>query len=219
MAKSFKPEITNKEQILGDVRNANLEKLEAKFQDIDQRTDTWIPIKEEDGTSITFVQNLQNHGGIFIYLENRDEFADCIRQLAPENGWEPLWCTSPIMQRFLAKHGIDYSETPIEGQKINSITDCECLVAQTGSIVLSETQAGSRQAYSTPDILLVVAMTGQIVGGLKDAFNLIKDKYQDYMPAQLTIVSGPSRTTDIEQSPVMGVSGARQVAVFLIEEE
>ena len=46
---------TFKEQILAKVRNALIEKPEAMFQDIDQRTETWVPIKEEDGTAITFV--------------------------------------------------------------------------------------------------------------------------------------------------------------------
>ena len=39
MARDFKREITNKEQILGDVRNAIIEKQEALIKDVDQRTD------------------------------------------------------------------------------------------------------------------------------------------------------------------------------------
>ena len=76
---------TFKEQMLAKVRNALIERQEALFKDIDQRTETWIPIKEEDGTAITFVQNFKEHGGIFIYLESEAEFAECLRQLVPEN--------------------------------------------------------------------------------------------------------------------------------------
>ena len=46
---------TFKEQMLAKVRNALIERQEALFKDIDQRTETWVPIKEEDGTAITFV--------------------------------------------------------------------------------------------------------------------------------------------------------------------
>ena len=74
---------TNKEQILAKLRNAIIEKPEAMFEDIDLRTDTWKPIKEEDGNAITFVQNFKELGGIFIYLENETEFGDCMKQLAP----------------------------------------------------------------------------------------------------------------------------------------
>ena len=92
---------TFKEQMLAKVRNALIERQEALFKDIDQRTETWIPIKEEDGTAITFVQNFKEHGGIFIYLESEAEFAECIKQLAPENGWALLKsCASTTWTRL-----------------------------------------------------------------------------------------------------------------------
>ena len=214
-------DITFKEQILAKMRNALIEKPEAMFKDIDQRSETWVPISEEDGTAITFAQNFKEIGGIFIYLEDENEFADCIRQLAPENGWEPLWCTSPAMQALLTRHGIAYTES-IERepkQKLVSLTDCECLVAQTGSILLSDKLSRTRKAYALPDILLVFATTDQIAGGLKEAFRFVRKHHGNKMPSQLTFVTGPSRTTDIEQTLVIGANGVRQVAVFLVDTE
>ena len=193
---------TFKEQMLAKVRNALIERQEALFKDIDQRTETWIPIKEEDGTAITFVQNFKEHGGIFI----------C---------WEPLWCTSPEMQRLLGKYGIPYTDSKVREpkQKLVSLTGCECLVAQTGSIVLSDAMTLTREAYALPDILLVYATTDQIVPGMRTAFQTVKRKYAKNKPSQLTFITGPSRSTDIEQTLVIGANGIRQVAVFLIDEE
>ena len=124
---------TNKEQILAKLRNALIEKPEAQFEDIDLRTDTWKPISEEDGTAITFVQHFKELGGIFIYLESEAEFGECIKQLAPQNNWEPLWCTSHKMQELLEKYGVNYSDTPTKDskQRIVSITDCDYLIAHT----------------------------------------------------------------------------------------
>lgn len=217
--KAENEDITYKEQILAKVRNALIEKQEALFKDIDKRTETWVPIKEEDGTAITFVQNFKEHGGIFIYLESENEFADCLKQLAPENGWEPLWCTSPAMQQMLSRYDIPFTTSPERqpNQKLVSLTDCECLVAQTGSIVLSDTLTQSRQAYSISDVLLVFATTEQIVNGLKDVFVMLKKKYPVGKPSQITVVTGPSRTTDIEQTVIIGANGVRQVAVFLVD--
>ena len=211
-------DITFKEQILAKVRNALIEKPEAMFKDIDQRTETWVPISEEDGTAVTFAQNFKELGGIFIYLESEDEFAECLRQLAPENGWEPLWCTSPAMQALFQRYGIAYTESREREpkQKLVAMTDCECLVAKTGSILLSDALTHSREAYALPDILLVFATTEQIVGGLKEAFRYVK-KHKGEKPSQLTFITGPSRTTDIEQTLVIGANGIRQVAVFLVD--
>lgn len=219
--KTDNEDITFKEQILAKVRNALIEKPEAMFKDIDRRTETWVPISEEDGTAITFAQNFKEVGGIFIYLESEAEFAECIRQLAPENGWEPLWCTSPAMQNLLKRCGIAYTETSEREpkQKLVSLTDCECLVAQTGSILLSDKLSGSRQVYALPDVLLVFATTDQIAGGVKEAFRYVRKRHGSKMPSQLTFVTGPSRTTDIEQTLVIGANGIRQVAVFLVDAE
>lgn len=219
--KTDNEDITYKEQILAKVRNALVEKNEALFKDIDQRTETWVPISEEDGTAITFAQNFKDIGGIFIYLEDENEFASCLRQLAPENGWEPLWCTSPAMQALLDRQGIPYTQSSEREpkQKLVSLVDCECLVAQTGSILLSDKMAGSRQAYALPDVLLVFATTDQISGGVKEAFRYVRKRHGSNMPSQLTFVTGPSRTSDIEQTLVIGANGIRQVAVFLVDAE
>ena len=212
---------TYKEQILAKVRNALLEKQEALFKDVDKHTETWAPIKEEDSTAVTFAQNFTDNSGIFIYLESEREFADCIKQLAPENGWEPLWCTSPVMRAMLDKYGIPYSTSPERepNQKLVSLTECECLIAKTGSILLSDALTKTREAYALADILLVFATTEQIVGGLKDAFLTVEKKYKGNKPSQLSIITGPSRCSDIEQTLVIGANGVRQVAVFLVDEE
>lgn len=214
-------DVSFKEQILAKVRNALIEKPEAMFMDIDQRSETWVPISEDDGTAITFAQNFKDLGGIFIYLESKNEFAECLRQLAPENGWEPVWCTSPAMQALLKRYGIDYTEASEREpkQKLVSLTDCECLVAQTGSVLLSDDLSGSRLSYALPDVLLVFATTDQIVGGVKEAFRYVRNHHGNKMPSQLTFVTGPSRTTDIEQTLVIGANGIRQVAVFLVDAE
>lgn len=211
---------TKKEQILAKVRNAIIEKPEAMFKDIDLQTDTWKPIKEEDGNAITFVQKFKDMGGIFVYLESEAEFGDCMRQLAPQNGWEPLWCTSPVMQGLLNKYGLKYSPAPQreEHKRLVSITDCEYLIAQTGSIILSDANTLSRKSYTEPDVLLVLAHTHQIVGGLKEAMRLLKEKQPERHASQITILTGMTRTYDIEQNTVLGVHGPRQIAVFLIDE-
>ena len=210
---------TNKEQILSKLRNALIEKPEAMFEDIDLRTDTWIPIKEEDGNAITFVQKFKEMGGIFIYLESEDEFGECLRQLAPQNGWEPLWCTSGKMQELLEKYGVSYSNVPIREnkQKIVSIISCDYLIAQTGSIVISDNNTESRKSYAEPDVLLVMAHTDQIVGGLKDALKSQKEHMNSHGATQSVIITGPTRSYDIEQEMVQGVFGPRQIAVFLID--
>ncbi len=211
---------TNKEQILAKIRNAIIEKPEAMFKDIDLRTDTWKPIKEEDGNAITFVQKFKDMGGIFIYLESEAELGECLRQLAPQNGWEPLWCTHDPLKEILDRYGIQHTDQRQreEGKKLVSFLRCDYLVAQTGSIILSDEGLLTRKAYTEADVLLVLAHTDQIVSGLKDALHELKDQFGTHQTSQAIIMTGMTRTYDIEQSVVQGVHGPRQIAVFLIDD-
>lgn len=218
--RSFDKGTTNKEQILALLRNAVIEKSEALFKDIDLRTDTWNPIKEEDGNAITFVQKFKNMGGIFIYLENEAELGDCLKQLAPQNGWGSLWCPGTEMQTLLEKYGVSYvSEEPDRKDypKIACIVPCDFLIAQTGSIIINDSRAGSRKAYTEADILLVLAKTDQIVGGLKEALQRLHEQPGHALSGQTVIITGTSYSYDIEQELVSGVFGARQIAVFLVD--
>ena len=211
---------TNKEQILAKLRNAVMEKPEAMFVDIDLQSDTWNPIKEEDGNAITFVQNFKDMGGIFIYLENESELGECLRQLAPQNDWDPLWCTSADLQATLEEHGLSFCTDPDTSnrKKLVSIIPSDYLIAQTGSIVVTDGKVGSRKAYTECDVLLVVAHTNQIVGSLKEALQQLKVRLGSEAITQAVVITGLTQTYDIEQEMVRGVFGARQIAVFLVDD-
>jgi L-lactate dehydrogenase complex protein LldG len=212
---------TNKEQILALLRNAVIEKPEAMFKDIDLQTDTWKPIREEDGNAITFVQRFKDMGGIFIYLENEAELGECLKQLAPQNGWGALWCASPEMQALLEKYGVSYvvdEPNRNDHPKIASIIPCDYLIAQTGSIIVTDGKAGARKAYTDPDILLVMARADQIVVGLKEAMQNLNKHLGDSGTSQAVILTGTTRSYDIEQEIVQSVFGPRQIAVFLVDE-
>ena len=54
---------------------------------------------------------------------------------------------------------------------------------------------------------------------MRTAFQTVKRKYAKNKPSQMAVITGPSRSTDIEQTLVIGANGIRQVAVFLVDEE
>ena len=213
-------ETTNKEQILTKIRNAVFEKQEALFKDIDLRTDTRVPINEEDGEAVTFVKNFQDNGGIFMYLETETDFAACLTQLCAENSWSPLWCGSPAVQETLNRYNIIFTTDSQREpkQQLVSITDCDYLIAQTGSIVITDRLTLDSRYLTAPDVHIVMARMSQITPNLKVALSKIKEKYAGSRLGQISIISGLSRTYDIEQTEVRGVFGPKQVAVFLVED-
>jgi len=98
-----------------------------------------------------------------------------------------------------------------------SITGCECLVARTGSIVLSAAQTDGRTASVYAPIHVCVAFTSQLVYDIGDAFQQIKNRHGDRFPSVVSFATGPSRTADIEKTLVVGVHGPKEVYLLLVE--
>lgn len=213
-------ERTNKEQILAKVREAVMAKDENKFSDVNMQTDTWTPFKEEDGADFTFVERFKENGGIFVYFESKEDFIEAMKQYIVENQWEPLCSTSHKMEEIFKDSGIELSKDFLSNRKkVVSITNCECLIAHTGSVVITDSFAGSRAAYSYADTLLIYASPNQIVAGMKDAIKVLKEKYGSSKPSETVIISGPSRSIEIDNQLVIGAQGIKQIALFLVEEE
>ncbi|MBR6439114.1 MAG: LUD domain-containing protein [Bacteroidales bacterium] len=213
-------ERTNKEQILAKVREAVMAKDENLFKDVNMQVDTWTPFKEEDGAEFTFVERFKENGGIFIYFESKEDFIEAMKQYIVENQWEPLCSTSMKMEAVFKGSGIELNRNyTTKRKKTVSITDCECLIAHTGSVVVTDTCAGSMAAYSNADTLLVYASPSQIVASMKDAIKILKEKYHNKKPTETVIISGPTRSTEIDNQLVIGAQGIKQIALFLVEEE
>lgn len=64
---------------------------------------------------------------------------------------------------------------------------------------------------------IVIAFVNQLVFDIKDALQKLKDKYGNELPSMISFQTGPSRTSDIEKTSVIGVHGPKEVYVFLIE--
>lgn len=84
-------------------------------------------------------------------------------------------------------------------------------IAVTGTIVLSGRADEGRRAISlVPDLLVVVLRPDQVVETVPEGLRLLSPT------APLTMISGPSATSDIELSRVEGVHGPRSLHVLIV---
>ncbi len=94
------------------------------------------------------------------------------------------------------------------------LTVADFLIARTGSVVLNAASAGGRRLSVLSPLHIVLATAGQVVASLDEAFAQSKNAATSYM----TIISGPSRTSDIEKILVLGAHGPKRLAVIVIEQ-
>jgi len=96
------------------------------------------------------------------------------------------------------------------------ISGCDCLVAQTGGIMVTAASAGGRALSVLPPHHVVIASRSQIVGDLSDAFARLR-KSGAGIPAFVSFITGPSRTGDIERILVLGAHGPKRLTVLLLD--
>jgi L-lactate dehydrogenase complex protein LldG len=97
-----------------------------------------------------------------------------------------------------------------------AMTECEALVAQTGSVLVSSAAAGGRALSVLPPHHLVLARRSQMVANLSAALQRVRSKYHDEWPSFLSFITGPSRTGDIERILVLGAHGPRKLTILLL---
>lgn len=96
-----------------------------------------------------------------------------------------------------------------------SVSGCALAIAETGTIVLDGGEGQGRRALTlVPDHLVVVVGAAQIVATVPEAMRALGPAVRAG-PHALTLVSGPSATSDIELSRVEGVHGPRRLDVVV----
>lgn len=94
------------------------------------------------------------------------------------------------------------------------VTDVYRAVAETGSLVMRASADHGRALSLVPPLHVAIVEPKNCVGDLIDLFELIA---KDGTGSATTIISGPSKTADIEMNLVTGVHGPGVVQVFLLK--
>jgi L-lactate dehydrogenase complex protein LldG len=85
-------------------------------------------------------------------------------------------------------------------------------LADTGSVVLAAAPDEPRARSLLPEVHVTLLREDLILPGLDELFAALGDD----LPSALAIVTGPSRSADIEQKLAVGVHGPREVHVVLL---
>lgn len=213
---SIKETIT-KEKILTSIRNALISKSENPFDRIN--FDEAVYKDLEDEQEVVFASKLLDNNGKFVFCENNDTAFEILKALMKEKGWDSIFTPDEQLINLLKPSGINLvSDERRFPEVIAGITRCEFLVARFGSVIISSALSAGRRMFVFPESHIVFAYASQVVTELKDALKALKEKYADSFPSQVTVITGPSRTADIEKTLVMGAHGPKELYVFMIDD-
>ncbi|MGC4037974.1 MAG: lactate utilization protein [Chitinophagaceae bacterium] len=205
---------SSKENILKKIRQALSQSTPLPFPQSEGSNSVYHPLQQEP--EVEFAEQFTKLQGKFIYCLNQQELAFQLNSLVKKQGWNKIYCRERRLLGLTGDQLTDKLTDDLANCDI-SITGCEALVARTGSIVMSASQESGRTTSVYAPIHICIAFTNQLVYDVKDALQLVKEKYGVGLPSMITFATGPSRTADIEKTLVVGVHGPKEVFVFLVD--
>jgi len=170
-----------------------------------------------------FAQNAKELAAEFHLVETPEELHAQLAELAQREGWKRVAShagelTAAACKAFglpvtLTDGGYDVADLEASDA---GITECEALVAQTGSVLVTSRACGGRGLSVLPPHHVVLARRSQLVADLTAAFALLEARYAPSYPSMISFISGPSRTGDIERILVLGAHGPKKLTIFCL---
>jgi len=111
--------------------------------------------------------------------------------------------------------GLAIESRPTSGHDRLAITGAFCAIAETGTLVLTTSADTPTASALLPDTHIAVVRADRVVSGMEEAFALVRSA-SGGMPRAMNMISGPSRTGDIEQTIVLGAHGPFRVHLLLL---
>jgi L-lactate dehydrogenase complex protein LldG len=185
----------------------NLVPARAAALDPAARADLFVAMAEEVQTSVARVaSDADIPAEVARYLAAENLPAELV--VAPDPGLDAIpWDQRPLLQirRGRAEHGDAVSLTP-----------CLAAVAETGTLLLVSGADTPTTLNFLPDTHIVVLHAGQVVASYEDGWDLVREQRE--WPRTVNLITGPSRTGDIEQRIQLGAHGPRRLHVVLVED-
>src|SRR5579863_754774 len=145
--------------------------------------------------------------------------AEVARYLAAENLPAEL-----VMAPDSSLDGIPWDARPLlsirrgraEAGDAVSLTPCLAAIAETGTLLLASGAETPTTLNFLPDTHIVVVRAGQVVASYEDGWDLVRAR--ETWPRTINLITGPSRTGDIEQRIQLVAHGPRRLHIVLVEE-
>ena len=117
-----------------------------------------------------------------------------------------------------AATALDVSSGPSDGSDLNGLSRAFAAVAETGTLALVSGPDNPTTLNFLPDNHVVVVAAGDVAGDIETVLARLRERYgKGVMPRTLNLVTGPSRSADIEQTLILGAHGPRRLHVVVVE--
>lgn len=96
-----------------------------------------------------------------------------------------------------------------------SLTTTRCGIAETGTLVLWPDKDEPRMMSLVPPCHIAILSIDRLYNTFDEVVE--KEKWREGMPTNALLISGPSKSADIEQTLAYGVHGPKELVVVMVE--
>jgi len=219
----------SKAEILNNIRRglkrgeASASQRAAVMARLDARADNLIPrraqLPQPEQVALFKTMALEAAAEL-IELDSIEQAPAAIAQWLEQHQIPELVCASdPALQDldWSALGDIARTRRVAQAGDLASLTGSFAGIAETGSLMLYSGATSPTTLNFLPDNHLVVLHESRIVGVYEEAWKRLRSATDGAMPRTVNLITGPSRSADIEQKLQMGAHGPRTLVILLIK--
>jgi L-lactate dehydrogenase complex protein LldF len=173
-------------------------------------------VQDADSLTARFEYELTALNGIFIQCNSKDLSSQVLSLLEAKGvikiqAWEAGYLPDGLLDEAQNK-GIEITHTPDPDIQVG-ISGVNAAIAETGTIVVTSGKGRPLTSSLLPDIHIAILYERDIYKNLPQVLRLqeVKDA------SSVVLISGPSRTADIEMTLTIGVHGPGEIHVFCVK--
>jgi L-lactate dehydrogenase complex protein LldG len=168
--------------------------------------------------SLAFKENAEKVSAQVTLINHPGELSASLTDLISGNGWKEIVCQEEPIKDLLnaTNFPFEFIDALTDSVEV-AVTGCEYLIADLGSVIVSSAQSGSRKIFVYPPVHIVIAFSSQLVETLEEGYEKTISKYGDNLPSMISIITGPSRTADIEKTLVLGAHGPKKLYIYILD--
>jgi len=173
--------------------------------------------KEKIPVDELFTINFKKNGGKFLYCETTQEALVLLGHILKENNWDqsPLITLDRNMSDFCKKNGYSTTEKVTENGVF--FTSCEHLIAQNGSILVSDLQFKEYKLHQLPELIIVFSKTSQLLDSIQDGLKQIKKNYTHNIPGNITAIKNFKKENESQKDFLSYGSSNKDIYLILLE--
>lgn len=184
-----------------------------------------IPERGRDGTE-TLVQDFADRAeqvnATVVQIDGFSDVPEAVAAFLAENNQPSAVRLAPHPDLkdvdWSSRPTLEISEGPSDGSEVTSVTRCFAGIAETGTLMLLAGPDGPTTLNFLPENHVIVVKRSEMVGSYEDAWDKLRDHIgpEGMLSRVVNLITGPSRTADIEQTLELGAHGPIRLAILIV---